>query len=173
MNPWPDLRSILQGMPWAITGAVATRLYMPERATKDLDIVVHQRDSDEVLQRLQEDGYQIISGLSIPGFLLHSPDGVEVDVIFGDYPWLDEALSHPKQDIAGYPVLDLPYLILMKLEASRTQDLGDLSRMLGLASAVELERVRTIINRYTPDVIDDIESLIYLGKMEMEPPSQI
>ena len=172
MNPWPDLRPILQGITWVIAGAVATRAYMPERATKDLDILVHQRDGDEVLLRLQQAGYQIISQLALLGFLLHSPNGVEVDVIFGKYAWLDEALAQPRQDPAGYPVLDLPYLILMKVAASRVQDLGDVSRMLGLASEQELARVRAIVTRYDPDLTDDIESLIYLGQMEMNVPPQ-
>ena len=172
MNPWPDLRPILKGLPWAIVGAVATRAYMPERATKDLDILVSHQISEQVLERLQKGGYQFVSKLTIvPGFLLHSPGGVEVDVILGDYPWLDEALAHPWHDPAGYPVLDLPYLVLMKLESSRTQDLGDLSRMLGLASEPELERVRNVVNLYAPDVAEDVESLIYLGRLEMKPPT--
>ena len=36
MNPWPDLRDILQGIPWVVTGGVATRAYMPERMTTGL-----------------------------------------------------------------------------------------------------------------------------------------
>ena len=170
MNPWPDLRPILQDLPWAVADAVATRAYMPERATKDLDILVHQRDGDEALKRLQAAGYQLMSQLTIPGFLLHSPEGVEVDVIIGDDPWLDEALKRLGQDAAGYPVLDLPYLVLMKLESSRTQDIGDLSRMLGLASDNDLNRVREIVSRYAPDALEDVESLIYLGRMELNPP---
>jgi hypothetical protein len=170
MNPWPDLRPILKDLPWAIVGDVATRAYMPERATKDLDILVHQRDGDAALERLQAVGYQVIARLAIPGFILHSPDGVEVDIIFGDYPWLDEALAHPNQDRAGYPVLDLPYLVLMKLESSRSIDVGDLSRMLGLAAEIELEQVRTTVVRYMPGEVDDVEALIYLGQMEMKPP---
>lgn len=172
MNPWPDLRPILQDIPWVIVGAVATRAYMPERMTKDLDILVHYRDEDAALERMKAAGYRIVSDLAIPGFLLHSPDEVEVDLIFGDYPWLDEALAQPRQDPAGYPVLDLPYLVLMKVAVSRTQDLGDISRMLGLASEKELTRVRAIIARYDPDVADDVESLIYLGRMEMATPPQ-
>jgi hypothetical protein len=43
MNPWPDLRPILDGIDWAIIGSVATRAYLPERMTKDLDILVHER----------------------------------------------------------------------------------------------------------------------------------
>ena len=41
MNSWPDLRPILNGIKWVIVGGVATRVYMPERMTKDLDILVH------------------------------------------------------------------------------------------------------------------------------------
>ena len=46
MITWPDLRIVLQGIRWAVVGAVATRAYMPERMTRDLDILVHYRDGD-------------------------------------------------------------------------------------------------------------------------------
>jgi hypothetical protein len=167
MNPWPDLRPILQEIPWAIVGAVATRAYMPERATKDLDILVRAPDGDEVRERLEAAGYRYLSSLAVPGFLLLSPEGVEVDIILGDYLWLDEALAHPRRDPAGYPVLDLPYLVVMKMESSRGRDLGDLTTMLGLASEEELARVRSVMTHFAPDEAEDLESLIYLGQVEM------
>jgi len=166
-NPWPDLRPILKGIPWAITGAVATRAYMPERATKDLDILVRRKDGDKVLERLTQAGYRYVSSPAISGFHLLSPEGIEVDVILGDYPWIEEALANPRSDPAGYPVLDLPYLVLMKMESSRGRDWGDLTTMLGLASEEELARVREIVARYAPDLADDLESFIYLGQVEM------
>ena len=101
MNPWPDLRPILQGIDWAIVGGVATRAYMPERMTKDIDILVHQKDGEAALAKLQQAGYQVISPLSISGYLLHSPEGIEVDLIFGKDAWLKKALAHPGQDPAG------------------------------------------------------------------------
>jgi hypothetical protein len=55
----------------------------------------------------------------------------------------------------------------MKLAASRVQDAADLSRMLGLASEEDLARVRAVVARYAPDEADDVESLIYLGRVEM------
>jgi len=168
MNPWPDLQPILQGIPWVIVGGVATRAYMPERATKDLDILVHRRDGDEVIERLETAGYMCLSRLAVPGYLLRSPDGVDVDVIFGEYSWLDEALSHPRRDAAGYPVLDLPYLVVMKTEASRGRDFGDLTTMFSFASKEDLARVRAIVKRYAPYLVDDVESLIYLGQFEMK-----
>jgi hypothetical protein len=168
MNPWPDLRPVLTGIPWVVVGGVATRAYMPERATKDLDILVRLSDGDEVQARLRSAGYQIVSRLAVPGFLMRAPDGTEVDVILGRYPWLHEALAHVQHDPAGYPVLDLTYLVLMKLVASRVQDTADLSRMLGLASDADLTRVRQVVTRYAPDDVADLESLIFLGRFELQ-----
>jgi hypothetical protein len=166
MNPWPDLRPVLQGILWVVIGAVATRAYMPERATGALDILVRCEDGDAVRERLEAAGYAFVSQLAVPGFLVHSPEGVEVDVMLGDDPWLDEALAHPRQDPAGFPVLDLPYLVLMKMESFRSYDLGDLTSMLGLASDEELASVRAVVARYAPTEMDDLESLIYLGRFE-------
>jgi hypothetical protein len=141
---------------------------MPERATKDLDILVRLQDGDVVQARLVAAGYKIVSRLAVPGFLVRAPDGAEIDVILGSYPWLSEALAQVQHDPAGYPVLDLPYLVIMKLAASRVQDTADLSRMLGLASNADLDRVRQVVGRYGPDDLADLESLIFLGRFEMQ-----
>ncbi len=170
MISWPDLRPVLQDVPWAITGAVATRAYMPERLTRDLDILVRRQDEALVKERLAAAGYALGSPLGIGGFLARSAEGTEIDVILGDYRWLDEALASVHTDAAGLPVLDLPYLVLAKLAASRAQDIGDLSRMLGLASDVELARVREVVGRHAPAEMEDLESLIYLGRLEREEP---
>lgn len=172
MNPWPDLRPILKGIDWAIVGGVATRAYMPERMTKDLDIIVHQKFGETAVKRLEQAGYRIVSQLSIPGCLMLSPEGTELDVLFGNYAWLDEALSHTANDPAGYPIVRLPYLILLKMEAQRAQDWADVSRMLGWASEADLDEVRAVVKRYMPQDLEDLESLIFIGKKEQElPPS--
>jgi hypothetical protein len=123
-----------------------------------------------VLERLKQAGFQVGSKLAIPGFWMHSPDGLELDVLLGNYPWLDEALAVRKQDPAGYPVLSLPYLILMKLEATRAQDWADISRMLGWASDDDLDQVRQVIARYAPEDVEDIETMIFIGQKERQLP---
>jgi hypothetical protein len=80
---------------------------------------------------------------------------------------LGEALAQPRLDPIGYPVIDLPYLVLMKMESNRSLDMGDLSRMLGLASEQDLDRVRQAVRQYSPQDLEDLESLIYLGKLEL------
>jgi len=170
MNPWPDLRPILKGIKWAIVGGVATRAYMPERMTKDLDIVIHKNDGEMVIKQLEQAGYHKASQLAVPGYLMISPDGTELDVLFGNYPWLKKALDKPSQDPAGYPVIGLPYITLMKLEAQRAQDWADVSRMLGWASDADLDKVRAAVKQYAPEDLEDLESLIFIGKKEQQSP---
>lgn len=139
---WPDLRDQLKGSRWAVVGAVATRAYMPERITRDFDVLVYFQAEAEALARLQSSGFQLASELSIPGYMLQAPDGTAIDLHLVPFAWIDDAFLRESRDAAGFPVLDLPDLVLMKLETSRAQDLADLSKMLGLAADEELVRTR-------------------------------
>jgi len=168
MIDWPDLREILSGIDWVIVGDVATRAYMPERMTKDLDILVRAAEETAVLSRLQAAGYEPTEPLTIPGCLLRAADGVEIDLLPGSQPWLEEALARPEFDPAGYPVLGLPYLILMKLDASHGRDLGDITTMLGWADEETLDKVRAVVAKYSPQDSEDLESLIFIGQQERD-----
>ncbi|MBI4769068.1 MAG: hypothetical protein HY784_01295 [Chloroflexi bacterium] len=148
---WPDLRDILKDIPWVLIGGVATRAYMPERMTRDMEVLVHRRGGEEAHRRLVTAGYTVLSRLIEPGFVLRSPEGAEVDLIYGDYPWLDHALAHPEFDAAGYPVIGLPYLILLKLWATRDQDWTDITRMLSTASDEQIDKIRAVVARHSPE----------------------
>ena len=63
--------------------------------------------------------------------------------------------------------VDLP----MKFNASRTIDLGDIARMLGLADESALAQVRDVFRQFAPDGLEDLESLIALGKLELDLPA--
>jgi hypothetical protein len=99
-----------------------------------------------------------------------SPEGVELDVLFGNDKWLKKALANPGQDPAGYPVIKLPYLVMMKMNAQRVRDFGDLGTMLGWASDVDLDEVRAVVKQYAPEDLEDLESLIFIGKREQASP---
>lgn len=58
--------------------------------------------------------------------------------------------------------------MLVKVRASRLQDVADASRMLGQATDVQLAATRAISDRLAPDDREDLESLITLGRLEME-----
>jgi hypothetical protein len=172
MIKWPDLRDILKGIPWALIGGVATRAYMVERMTKDMDVLVHHLDGEEARKRLEAAGYTFVKKLVVPGVVLRSPAGTIIDLIYGHYPWLDVALARPERDPAGYPVIALPYLVLLKMWATREQDWADISRMLSTATEEQRDAVRAVIKRYSPEDLEDLETMIYLGQREMEMPDQ-
>jgi hypothetical protein len=69
-------------------------------------------------------------------------------------------------------VVGLPYLVILKMEAQRPQDWADISRMLGWASESELDQVRAAVARYMPEDVEDLESLIFLGRKEQEFPPE-
>ena len=163
---WPDLTSILQDIPWAVVGGVATRTYMPERVTQDLDILVAQPDVPKVHSCLQSAGFGYVQDLSIGGTVWETSEGILLDVVESSEPWVGEALENVQTDPQGLPVLSLPYLVLMKVMASRTQDLADASRMLGLASDAERQATRQVFARWWPGALEDLESLIVLGELE-------
>lgn len=169
MIQWPDLGPVLSPILWAVVGATATRLYMPERFTRDLDIVVGRQDAPNAYRKLSDAGYVLLGTLSIGGARWQSPDGLSIDVIEGADPWWPAALrdAQGNRDGQGAPVLTLPYLILMKFNASRTIDLGDIARMLGLADEISLAQVREVFRHHMPDGLEDLESLITLGKLEV------
>ena len=153
VSRYPDLRSILAGLAWAVVGGVATRLYMPERLTLDLDVAVTAADAEEVRRRLGEGGFRYSGELTIGGSSWTSLQNASVDVLEVDTPWIHVALAEAQAnpDQQGMPVLPLPYLALMKFQAGRLQDLADVSRMLGQASDASLDRVRRLFQRFAAE----------------------
>lgn len=169
MIKYPDLTPVLKPVYWAVIGAVATRLYMPERFTQDLDIVIRQEDAEKVRHKLARAGFKYKGMLSIGGSSWLSKEGRPLDVVESSETWLTQALIEAQRNIdaQGLPILPFPYLILLKFQAGRLQDLADVSRMLGQATEEMLNTVRRISRSILPDEIEDLESLISLGKLEM------
>ena len=83
-----------------------------------------------------------------------------------DRTWVRDALEAAVRDDAGHPFVALPYLVLMKLESGRLQDLADISRMMGCADEAGLSGTRRLIARYRPQDAEDLERMIRLGKLE-------
>ena len=172
MAQYLDSTPVLTELRWEVIGGVATRMYMPERATEDFDIVVRQEDGEEVRRKLAAAGFRCQSELAMGRSSWLSQNGTGLDVVQVETPWLAEALEQAQhnRDASGTPVLSLAYLVLMKFLAGRVQDLADVTRMLGQADAEMLDRVRQVYMEYLLDDIDDLENLISLGQLEADPP---
>lgn len=167
---WPNLVATLAPLQFAVVGAVATRLYMPERLTQDIDIVIGVSDSAELRQKFLKAGFVHQGELTIGGSTWRAPDGKLVDVIEGHESWWLNAIAAAQnnRDAQGLPILPLTYLVLMKFRAGRLQDLADISRMLGQADEKDLAEVRALFDREAPSERGDLESIIQLGKLEYQ-----
>jgi hypothetical protein len=172
---FPDLGPVLAPLPWAAVGAAAARLYMPERVTDHRDILVRAQDAPEVTTKLAEADFAFRGAWSIGGSSWVSPSGFPVDVIECREAWCEQALveAQANRDAQGIPALPLPFLVLMKFQASRVQDVADVARMLGQAAPEQLEAARLVFSRWLPDEREDMESLIALGQLEMQEDSPL
>ena len=167
---WLDLAPVLHPILWAVVGAAATRMYMPKRMTQDLDILVPAPDAAAVRQKLTAAGFRYRGELTIAGSSWTTPDGLVIDVLEGSESWWAPAVAAAQhnRDAQGLPVLPLPYLVLMKFQAGRVQDLADITRMLGQAGEEELTVVRQLFATLLPEDLADLESLIALGQLERQ-----
>jgi len=154
--------------PYVVVGAVATALYMPERATPGLDLLTTASDAPALRSELEALGCTYAGSLSIGGSTWRTPSGGTLDVIESDEPWVAEALAAPNRAPDGSPVVSLPYLVLMKLDASRAQDVADATRMLGLADEGARNEVRRVLVQYRPEYLQDVESMIVIGELELQ-----
>ena len=168
MTQWPRLE-FLEPM-FGVIGAVGMRMYAPERATRDVDVVVAAADFDETERRLADALWQPLGKLSVGGSSWRSPDGQhDLDVLFRREPWWPEVIAEAQtnRDEQGLPVIPLKGQVWLKLMAGRTVDAGDLSRLLGLATEVQIVEVRAFLDEHA-DARDlqDFESLVQLGRLE-------
>ena len=107
-----------------------------------------------------------IGGFSVQSAAQNAPP---IDVLIRADAWLDTALKHPSVDPAGYPVLGRPYLILLKLQAGRTQDLADVQRLLAYLPSSERSSIRQLVVRFAPELAEDFDSLCTLADLEFGP----
>jgi hypothetical protein len=164
-HPVTNIKTIIKKTLFVVVGGIATRLYMPERMTDKLDILVLTQDAAN--RELEKAGSRRTGELSIGGSTWELPDGTYLDVIESRDSWVREAITNPNKAPDGLPIIGLPYLVLMKPKASRGIDIGDLTRMLGGADETALQLVRRAVQDFLPDAVEDLESLIVLGKLEM------
>ncbi|NQU39924.1 MAG: hypothetical protein HQ523_08240 [Lentisphaerae bacterium] len=158
----------LEGIKYAIVGGLATALYMPQRMTLDTDLLILGEDLKRVEARLEAAGCERAGPLTIGRSSWRLPKGRILDVIALDGTWVSDALNTAVRDADSHPFVSLPFLVLMKLESGRLQDLADISRMLGCADEASVAAVRTTIAKYRPQDTDDLESMHRLGKLEHE-----
>jgi hypothetical protein len=167
-------------VPYATIGGVGTRLYSPERVTHDIDVLIRPEDHGEAVQAMLGHGGERLgmvalaqSTLGLEGEHWRVPGEPPIDIMWANAEWVDDAVRDAVIDETGLAIAPLWAITLMKLDAARSIDQGDLGRMLGLASDSALAEVRRRVARWLPDAVDDLEAYIYYGKLDTGvPPSE-
>jgi hypothetical protein len=137
--------------------------------TRDIDIAVLISNAPHAEAALRVAGWRMVGSLSlVQGTSWQDAAGHELDLIALSEPWASEALDAAQENrIVGMPTLPLPYLVFMKLQAARTTDLGDVSRMLGRAEVAQVEEARRVVRRFgNADDLADFEQLVRVGLLE-------
>jgi hypothetical protein len=171
MDWWTDVEHALRDIPYAVAGAVATNAYAPERLTQDIDVVILTATAPHAESALRDAGWRMIGSLSvIQETSWQDAAGHDLDLIALSEPWAVEAVNAAQENrVVGMPTLPLRYLVFMKLQAARTTDLGDVSRMLGRAEADQVEEARQMVTRFgNADDLADFDQLLRMGQLERD-----
>ncbi len=152
------------GVPHLIVGGIAVGRYLPERTTSDIDILIHDAHAAQAARNLAAAGAHLCGALSIGG-TSWTLGGIDLDVLPSRARWISRAFAtgRPWQ---GTLLIDLPYLVLMKLAAVRHQDETDIAAMLAHASDDVLAKVRRVVVADAPERVEDLEAYLYIGRAE-------
>lgn len=155
----------------AVVGGVAAAAYMPGRQTDDIDIAVIAGDQAQAHEELRDYGWRLVGHLDVvDGTIWRDPEGHELDLISLHEPWAPDALEAAGENlISDLPTMPLPYLALMKLKSGRLTDMGDLARMLGLATVADRTLTRELVAKYgDAQDLEDLDQIILLGDLEAD-----
>lgn len=168
-----DSLDVILGAPYAVIGGVATRLYLPERVTLDVDVLIRLDDMPRVTAQLRERGERSMgdrpfpySRLGLIGETWQVIGMAPIDLIAASGFWVEDALANARVDETGLMIAPRATLVVLKLDASRGIDQGDLTRLLGSANEADMVAVRTLVAQLLPEDLDDLESYVELGRLE-------
>ncbi len=91
---WPNLTAVLGDTAFAIVGAVATRLYAPERSTRDLDVAVVAGEAIATREKMRQAGWKQTGELIIGGSSWRSASDEEVNILEVHKSWWPQAIGN-------------------------------------------------------------------------------
>lgn len=161
------LKSLLpDDLRYVIVGGMAAAYYQPARFTEDIDLMVLAEASTKVEQSLRQAGWRQLGIISFGGSSWQSPNGELIDLLHApDQSWVSAALDAPINTPEGLPVIDLPYLLILKLAATRAVDISDIVGMLQQANELEKQRIRQIIATHRRDLLEDFDQFVAIAQL--------
>lgn len=140
---------------YVIVGGVASAQYQPARFTEDIDLMILSEASATVEKALCQAGWTQLGIISFGGSSWQSPTDELIDLLHApDETWVSAALASPVETSEGLQIIDLPYLLILKLSATRAVDISDIVGMLQHASDAEKQRIRHTVQTYRSDLLE-------------------
>ncbi len=152
-------------IPYLVVGGIAASYYMPGRITSDIDILIHEADAAQAMRDLTAAGANLHGALTIAGTSWTLDDGIGLDLLTSRAPWLARAFAAPRS-WQGISLIDIPYLIAMKMVSGRRRDEADVVGMLAYAPDDALTRVRHVVGTEMPGRVEDLEAYLFIGRAE-------
>jgi hypothetical protein len=142
------------GVAYAIAGRLAVWEYVEpghRQLTKDVDVAVAYGYAEDVAREAERQGFKT-KELRIGGYALLKP-GIAIDVIdrrVGYAELFQEAVSTARESVAPgeLPVVDLEYLIAMKLIPGTPKDDADVEALLSVLADDAYDEARAIVARH-------------------------
>jgi hypothetical protein len=135
------------GVAHALIGGLAVGLYGHPRATKDVDFLVSEAAFDRtepILVYRAELGPHVRMGV------------VDLLAVPRTRPCLARLLNVPAE--GRLPVIELPALVLLKLDAGRAQDLADVNALLD--AGADYDAIGQFLAEQAPDLVDRFTELL-------------
>lgn len=146
-----------QGIPHALIGGLAVGAHGYERATRDVDFLLHSSARSQISGKLLGAGAQGVAA---------NHKGVAVDFLFPDEheEFLDYVVEHAER-ADGVPVVPESVLIYLKMKVSRRKDQHDI-RELVKSGKISVPRAKTFLKRYRHDLVEDFDSIVSEADLE-------
>lgn len=127
-------------VPFAVAGDFAVIEHGYERFTKDVDLLVRAGDLIRAMDTLRAAGFRG-ERTSIGARMRDERTNVIVDLVGTAFDADERAIARSRRARQRLPVIPMEHLILMKLEAGRSQDDADVIALLKRgASSARIER---------------------------------
>lgn len=154
-----DISLALQGVDYAIIGGHAVAIHGYPRTTQDIDLLVSPSSLQEAEGRLGKPGTPLaIGGSSVEW------NGIDVDLVCPDQPWVNDLLAGKQQSPYG-PVVSKPGLVLMKLWSSRggAEDM-DMMQVIKHMTPQDTKTLKALVAKWLPNDVEDVKNLINYSK---------
>jgi len=152
-------------VPYLVVGGIAASYYMPGRITSDIDILIHEADAARAMRELAAAGAGLHGALTIGGTSWTLDDGIGLDLLTSRVPWITRAFAAPRS-WQGISLIDLPYLIVMKMATGRVRDEADVAGLLAHAPVEVVAEVRRVVAAEAPERAEDVDTYLFIGQAE-------